>query len=124
MGDNPGTKAREKRAKTHSTVKNKKGNMERHQFDPEGPNFDYASALAAGMKPRVSSVDGKPHWGSVRPATPAEQRRYDIPSDSYLMLKGRGHKTWHKGVAGEKSRGYRVERAGGRYWSVPEGVRE
>jgi hypothetical protein len=94
------------------------------RFDPEGPNFDYTSAKAAGMMPRISPVDNKPHWGSVRETTVEEQKQYGLPSDSFLMLKGRQHPTWHKAIAGEKRRGYRVERIGGRYWSVPEGTHE
>ena len=72
------------------------------KFDPEGSDYDYESAKAAGMKP-----DETGHWSSR-------------VAQSGLLLKGRKHKTWHKTVKGEKKAGYRIykSRMNGRYYSV------
>jgi len=85
------------------------------KFDPEGSGFDDKSAAEAKM---IRNDFG--HMGSVRQSTLPERKRHELPQDSYLMLKGRQHETWHKAVEGEGIRGFRVLKRGGRYWSVPE----
>ena len=72
-------------------------------FDPEGSGYDYASAKTAGVKP-----DEGGHWPSRNPKTG-------------MLLKGRGHKTWHKTIAGEEAAGYAIRRGDdGRYYSFPK----
>jgi hypothetical protein len=46
---------------------------------------------------------------------------YQLPEDSYMMLKGAGHPTFQKGVEAEEGRGYQVMKFGDRYFSVPAG---
>ncbi len=89
-------------------------------FSADGAGYDYARARQAGM-----SADGTGenagHWGSVAPTTPEEQRRYGLPKDSYVILKGKAHKTFDKAVAAEQQRGFEVVKKGDRYFSVPKG---
>ena len=82
-------------------------------FDPEGSGYDYARALAAGMRPGANK-----HWGSVAPATPDDMAQ-GVPPDSYAMLKGHAHPTWNLGMEGELERGSDVQQLNGRYFSVP-----
>ena len=82
-------------------------------FDPEGEGYDDVSAV--GMRRNAYG-----HMGSVKESTDLERRRHGLPMDSYLMLKGKQHKSWHKAVEAENERGYRILKRGGRYWSVPE----
>jgi hypothetical protein len=70
------------------------------KFDPEGSGYDYESAKKHGVKMDPVSK----HWQSREPKTG-------------LLLKGRGHKTWHKTVAGEKKAGYEIYKKNGRYYS-------
>lgn len=70
-------------------------------FDPEGKGYDYETAEKYGIKP-----DETGHWQSREPKTG-------------LLLKGRGHETWHKTVEGEKEAGYKIFKKGGRYYSMP-----
>jgi len=35
-----------------------------------------------------------------------------------VLLKGKGHKTWHKTVKGENEAGYRIIKRNGRYYSI------
>jgi hypothetical protein len=78
------------------------------KFDPEGKGYDYESARAAGMK------RAKGHWASRVPSGPKEG----------LILKGRGHKTFHKTVGGETRAGYKIYKRAGRYWSARRGPRK
>ena len=92
-------------------------------FDPEVSSYDYIKARQAGMTPddltiMGVSTQGK-HWGSVAPTSEQAMRTYGLPSDSYLMLKGRKHESWYKGVQGERERGYAVKKYGDRYYSIP-----
>lgn len=64
-------------------------------FDPTGAGYDYESAKAAGLAPDASG-----HWPSRTPEG--------------LILKGTGHPTWDKTVAGEKEAGYEIYDKGGR----------
>ena len=89
------------------------------QFDPSGADYDYTSAIGAGMQPQQEGGENKGHWGSVAP-TPIKYRMdYQLPEDSYMMLKGSAHPTFQMGVQGEQDRGYQVMKFGDRYFSVP-----
>lgn len=68
-------------------------------FDPEGTEYDYDTAIKAGLKP-----DKTGHWPSREPR-------------SGILLKGRNHETWYKTVEGEKKAGYRIFKKNGRYYS-------
>ena len=68
-------------------------------FDPEGADYDYATAVQYGMRP-----DETGHWASREPTTG-------------LLLKGKGHETWPKTVAGEKAAGFEIYKQGERYYS-------
>lgn len=70
-------------------------------FDPEGEGYDYASAIEAGIR-----ADETGHWPSREPKTG-------------LILKGRGHETYHKTEASEKKAGYHIFKQGKRYYSLP-----
>ena len=51
-------------------------------FDPSGTDYDYTSAISAGMQPQQESGENKGHWGSVAP-TPLQYRmNYNLPEDS------------------------------------------
>jgi hypothetical protein len=91
------------------------------QFDPSGADYDYTTAIGAGMQPQQEGGQNKGHWGSVAP-TPLQYRfDYKLPEDSYMMLKGSAHPTFQQGVEGEEGRGYQVMKFGDRYFSVPAG---
>jgi hypothetical protein len=83
-------------------------------FDPEGSGYDYESAVAAGMRAEQG------HWGSVIGLLSEEAESYGLPTNSYLMLKGKAHPTWGKAVEAEEKRGFKIIRRAGRYWSVPK----
>ena len=69
-------------------------------FKAMGTGYDFKSAKKAGIKP-----DRTGHWPSRNPK-------------SGLLLKGRGHPTWHKTVKGENKAGYEIYKAkNGRYYS-------
>ena len=70
-------------------------------FDPEGTDYDYASAEFYGIVP-----DATGHWSSRIPETG-------------LLLKGRKHKTWPLTVKGETEAGYKIIFKNNRYYSVP-----
>ena len=80
-------------SKLSSSAKKKK-------FDPEGSGYDYDSAKKYGM----TRDEKTKHWQSREPKTG-------------LLLKGRGHKTWHKTVTGEEKAGYEIYKKDGRYYS-------
>lgn len=72
-------------------------------FDPEGADYDYESAQAAGI-----SADETGHFPSRDPV-------------SGLILKGRNHPTFHKTIAGEEAAGMEIFKAeDGRYYSQPK----
>ena len=75
------------------------GAATKQPFKPMGAGYDYKSAKAAGIKPDESG-----HWASRNERTG-------------LILKGRGHPTWHKTVAGEAEAGYEIYKKGKRYYS-------
>ena len=59
------------------------------------------------------------HWGSVVPASDEDKLKYNLPKESYLLVKGKQHKTWDKAIQGEADRGFRVKKFGDRYFSIP-----
>ena len=87
------------------------------EFDADSDGYDYARAKKAGMKGDGTGED-KGHWGSVAPASDEEKKKFGLPDDAYVMLKGKSHPTWDKAVAGEEKRGAQIVKAGSRYFSV------
>lgn len=74
-------------------------------FDPEGIDYDMASARSSGLK-----ADRTGHWPSRDPKTG-------------LLLKGRRHPTWHKTEKGEQDAGMEIFKGeDGRYYSRPRSV--
>lgn len=90
------------------------------RFDAESSGYDDARARAAGMT-RAGSEAGENagHMGSVAETTPDERKRFGLPDESYILLKGRKHESWDKAVAGEEERGFQIVKRGDRYFSVP-----
>ena len=84
-------------------------------FDPSGEGYDDARAKEAGME-----RDETGHMGSVAPTTDKEKKEFNLPDESYIMLKGEKHETWDKAVQGEQERGFEVVKIGDRYYSVPK----
>jgi hypothetical protein len=93
------------------------------KFDPESKGYDYDTARRYGMGPDGVG-ENKGHWGSVAPASPKDKERFNLPDESYMVLKGRTHKTFHKAVKGERDRGFDVKKYGDRYFSVPMPIGE
>lgn len=94
------------------------------EFDPEGSDYDYSTAKAAGMGPTGDGTDeNSGHWGSVADAGDAK-KIHGLPDESYVILKGKNHETFHKAVAGEADRGFDVMKFGSRYYSVPEAFKK
>ena len=63
--------------------------------------------------------ENKGHWGSVTMASDADKKKFGLPDDSYIVLKGRNHETWNKAVDAEAARGSEIVKFGSRYFSVP-----
>lgn len=93
-----------------------------NSFNAEGSDYDMETAVAAGLEPEIDPKDGKPHWGSVVPASDVDKAKYNLPEESYMLLKGKKHKTWNLAVEGEEERGFEVKKFGNRYYSVPKGT--
>lgn len=89
-------------------------------FDPEGSGYDMESAKSVGMEPEIDPEDGLPHYGSVIETTKEQQEQFGLPEESYMILKGRQHNSWDKAIADEEARGFKVEKHGDRYYSVPD----
>jgi hypothetical protein len=89
-------------------------------FDPEGSDYDYETAKSSGMAPEESG-ENQGHWGSVTRAGEEARKRYGLPDDSYMLLKGRKHETWNMAEEAEKERGAEIIKRGDRYFSVPKG---
>jgi len=89
------------------------------KFDPESKDYDYDTAIASGLGP-----DGKGknagHWGSVTKASSEDRKKYGLPDESYVILKGRKHETWNKAEQAERERGSEIVKKGDRYYSVFE----
>jgi hypothetical protein len=90
------------------------------KFDPEGKDYDYDTAKAAGLGPDGTGKN-KGHWGSVTMASDENKKAHGLPEDSYVILKGRKHETWDKAEQAEKARGAEIIKRGDRYYSVPKG---
>ena len=71
------------------------------RFDPEGDEYDFFSALAAGLE-----SDETGHWPSRVP-------------DTGLLLKGKSHPTFWMTERGEEEAGYHIYKKGDRYYSKP-----
>ena len=91
-------------------------------FDPESSGYDYRTAIAKGLGPDGTGQN-QGHWGSVTMASDADKKKYGLPDESYLLLKGKSHKTWDLAVKGEEERGFEVKKYGNRYYSVPKGTK-
>ena len=96
------------------------------KFDPYGQDYDYKTAMANGMGPTGKGQNAG-HWGSVAPAPQQYVEQYNLPAESYMMLKGVQHPTWDKAVAGEMQHttpnapaGYTIRQYGDRFFSVPK----
>ena len=83
-------------------------------FDAEGDGFDDATAKAHGLK-----RDATGHLGSVVPVTEAQIAELGVPEGSFMLLKGKKHPTFDKAVAAEEARGFKVQKIGDRYFSIP-----
>ena len=88
-------------------------------FDPQGSDYDYQTALAYGMGPNGTG-ENQGHWGSVAPTSDDERIHRGLPEDSYVVLKGKNHKTFHKAENAENERGSKIVKIGDRYYSVPK----
>ncbi len=97
--------------------------MPKSKFDPEGEGYDYDSAKAGGLGPDGTG-ENEGHWGSVTRASEDDRKKFGLPEDSYVMLKGRKHKTWGKAEESENERGSKVVKHGERYYSVPAGKKK
>jgi hypothetical protein len=71
-----------------------------HKFDPEGENYDYNSAINAGLRP-----DEYGHWPSRDPS-------------SGLILKGMKHKTIRLSREEDEKLGYKWIKRNNRYYSI------
>lgn len=89
------------------------------EFDPEGSDYDYQTALAHGMGP-TGTGENQGHWGSVAPTSDDERQLHDLPEGSYKVLKGRSHETFYKAEDAERERGSAIEKHGDRYYSIPQ----
>ena len=88
---------------------------DKKNFNPESSDYDYKTAKASGMKP-----DDTGHWGSVVDANKEDKKKYNLPDESYIILKGKKHKTWDLMEKAEKERGFKIVKHGNRYYSVPK----
>lgn len=71
------------------------------EFDPEGEGYDYKTAAEAGIE-----RDAEGHMASRDPR-------------SGMLLKGRKHPTFDKGVDEDRRLGYGLEKQEGRYYTQP-----
>jgi hypothetical protein len=91
-------------------------------FDSESAGYDYKTAVAAGMGP-AASEENEGHWGSVTMASEEVKKKYNLPDETYVVLKGKAHETWDLAVQGEAERGFEIKKYGNRYYSVPKGTK-
>ena len=75
-------------------------------FNPKGVGYDYDTARLEGLAPQPVPDDDVPHWPSRVP-------------HSGLLLKGRLHPTFDKGVEVDRREGYGLELKDGRYYTKP-----
>ena len=109
---------------------------EEEPFDPEGPGYDEKTAaelnklypLTMPKPDREGQYEGETlsnegafsAW--VWHEDEGEWAKHGSSRDprTGLLLKGRGHETFHKTIAGEKEAGYEITKGkGGRYYSKP-----
>jgi len=88
-------------------------------FNPQGIDYDYQTAMAYGMGPNGTGENAG-HWGSVAPTSDDERTLHGLPEDSYVVLKGKDHPTFHKAKAAEEERGSKIVKVGDRYYSIPQ----
>jgi hypothetical protein len=88
-------------------------------FNPQGADYDYQTAMAYGMGPNGTGENAG-HWGSVAPTSDDERMLRGLPEDSYVVLKGKNHPTFHKAEAAEQERGSKIVKVGDRYYSIPK----
>ena len=95
-------------------------------FDPYSSDYDYKTAIANGMGGTGTGINAG-HWGSVAPAPQNYVEQYNLPAESYMMLKGVQHPTWHKAVMSEQQhitqnapQGYEIVQFGDRFFSIPK----
>jgi hypothetical protein len=92
--------------------------MPKLKFDPEGEGYDYDTAKAGGLGPDGTD-ENEGHWGSVTRASEDDRKKFGLPEESYVILKGRKHETWDKAEESEGARGSKIVKHGERYYSVP-----
>ena len=73
-------------------------------FDPKGDGYDHKTAKLYGLKPSIDPDDGLPHWPSRVPQTG-------------MLLKGKNHPTFDKGVDEDRKLGYGLNMKDGRYYT-------
>jgi len=91
-----------------------------NKFDPEGSEYDMETALKAGMTASEDPGENFGHFGSVVQTTKKERKKHNLPEDSFLILKGRNHPTFHKAEEAENKRGFKIVKKGKRYYSIPD----
>lgn len=97
-----------KNEKEAKEAEDKKDDDEEDDFDPEGEGYDYKTAKKRGLEPKSVDDDDKPHWPSRDPETG-------------VLLKGKKHKTFDKGVEEDAKLGYKLrKRDDGRYVTEKE----
>lgn len=89
-------------------------------FDPFGGGYDWKSARAFGMEADKTPGENFGHFGSVVRTTRAQQKQLGLPENSYMILKGKQHPTYHKAVEAEEGRGFMVKQFGNRFFSIPK----
>lgn len=78
---------------------NTKQNRKPPAFDPEGSGYDYEGAKRVGMTEENLMIGpqlfptGRRHFGSVALTTREQQEKFNLPKESYIILKGRQHET-------------------------------
>lgn len=77
-------------------------------FDPEGEDYDYETAKAAGLAPQEEDGPNKGHWPSRDPRTG-------------MQLKGRKHKTFDVAIEEDAKLGYKLQKKGSRYYTSKDG---
>ena len=99
-------------------INDQSGRMTTRRFNPEGSGYDYSTAKFYGMG-RDGTGENKGHYGSVAPASEYAINKYNLPKESYVILKGKAHETYYKAVRAERLRGFQVKKFGNRYYSIP-----
>jgi GH24 family phage-related lysozyme (muramidase) len=98
---------------------NKNTQVSPGKFNAESSDYDINTAKTSGMTP-----DSSGHWGSVVDASLEDKQKYNLPDESYLILKGKKHKTWNLMEKAENERGFKVVKFGDRYYSIPKETKQ